>query len=234
MAHLGRAVPSHRFQIHPLEWDALEAAVISGSVDFVITNPGQFVFLAVPYELSWLATLRSPQTGSSREALGSVLLVRADSPFQDLTDLRGHPVGAAHPHGFGGYLLLQPQLRKHGIVAASAFQLRFLGFPIDQLLYELRDGSLDAAVVPACLLERMNTEGLLDSSQFRSLLPNIGLGDCLSNTPAFPSWSFAAQPHVSEQLSRQVAQALLEQRKEGESVWGAAMSSAQIELLYSS
>lgn len=234
MAHLGRAVPSHRFQIHPLEWDALEAAVISGSVDFVITNPGQFVFLAVPYELSWLATLRSPQTGSSREALGSVLLVRADSPFQDLIDLRGHPVGAAHPRGFGGYLLLQPQLRKHGIVAASAFQLRFLGFPIDQLLYELRDGSLDAAVVPACLLERMSAEGLLDSSRFRSLLPNIGLGDCLSNTPAFPSWSFAAQPHVSEQLSRQVAQALLEQRKEGESVWGAAMSSAQIELLYSS
>lgn len=232
MAHLQQAIPDHRFQLHPLELDALAAAVASAEVDFVITNPGQYVFLGTPHELGWLATLRSPQTGSSREALGSVLLVRTDSAFQHPRELRGHLVGAVHPRGFGGYLLLQPQLREYGVVPESAYRLRFLGYPIDQLLYQLQAGAVEAVIAPACLLEQMSAEGLVDRARFRSLLPDIGLKGCLSNTSGYPNWSFAALPHVSETLTRQVAQALLAQAEDGHSVWGTALSPAQIELLY--
>lgn len=232
MDYLQQALPGTRFQLRPAGLDGLAAAVANGAVDFVITHPGQFVSLGTPHALSWLATLRSRRTGSSRQAVGSVLLVRADSAFLHPNDLRGHLVGAVHPRAFGGYLLLLPQLLGYDILPQSAFRLRFFGFPIDQLIYQLRDGAMDAVIVPACLLEQMSAEGAVEATQFRSLLPNLPLGDCLSNTPAFPNWSFAALPHVSERFTRQVTRALLGQMEAGHSVWGAAISPAQIERLY--
>lgn len=232
MDYLQQALPGTRFQLRPAGLDGLAAAVANGAVDFVITHPGQFVSLGTPHALSWLATLRSRRTGSSRQAVGSVLLVRADSAFLHPNDLRGHLVGAVHPRAFGGYLLLLPQLLGYDILPQSAFRLRFFGFPIDQLIYQLRDGAMDAVIVPACLLEQMSAEGAVEATQFRSLLPNLTLGDCLSNTPAFPNWSFAALPHVSERFTRQVTRALLGQMEAGHSVWGAAISPAQIERLY--
>lgn len=232
MAHLRRSLPDHHFELRPLALEELEAAVADAQVDFVITSPGQYVLLGAPHELSWLATLRSPLTGSSREARGSVLLVRADSPFLHPADLRGRPVGAVHPRGFGGYLLLVPKLRELGIEPEAAYRLRFLGYPIDRLLYRLQEGAVDAVIAPACLLEQMSAEGLVVRERFRSLLPDIALDGCLSNTPAYPNWSFAALPHVPEQLTRQVTLALLAQTEGGRSVWGAAISPAQIDMLY--
>lgn len=219
-----------RFVARPLELEALETAVAAAEVDFVITNPGQFVFLSIPYQLSWLATL-SADSGSSREVLGSVLLVRADSPFREPSELRRQPVAAVHPRAFGGYLILQPRLAAHS-VAATDFDLRFLGYPLDALLYQLRDGNVAAAIVPVCLLESMAAEGLVTPSRFRVLMPAPPLGGCVSSTPGYPNWSFGALPHVSEALAADVARVLLEPREGAAGRWGAPISSAQVETLF--
>src|SRR5690606_42024001 len=87
------------------------------------------------------------------------------------------------PRGFGGYLLLVPKLRELGIEPEAAYRLRFLGYPIDRLLYRLQEGAVDAVIAPACLLEQMSAEGLVVRERFRSLLPDIALDGCLSNTP---------------------------------------------------
>lgn len=228
--YLNRAVPGYRFNALALELDALEAAVADGRVDFILTNPGQFILLGTPHELGWLATLRSRHDGSFQHGIGSVLLVREDSPFRQPQDLRGRSVGAIHPRAFGGFLLLQPRLAEYGIVPESAYQLKFLGYPLDSLLYQLRDSALDGAIVPACLLEEMAAEGLLQADQFRALMPNPVREDCLSSTPVYPGWSFAALPHVPERLATMVARALLAEENDA-TQWSAPSSPAQLETL---
>lgn len=224
MRRLEEALPGYRFRVRPLDLEGLAAAVAAGEVDFVLTHPAQFVLLGAPHRLSWLATLRSSRTGSTRDVLGSALLVRADSPYRKPADLRGRPVAAVHPRAFGGYLLLLPRLAEVGLDPAADFELRFLGFPNDALLYQLRDGVVDAAVVPACLLETMDAEGLLDRRAFRLLLPAPAVNGCLSSTPGYPDWSFGALPHVPEPLATAVARALLT-----DGHWGAPIPAAQVD-----
>lgn len=231
LEQLNRALAGYQFSAIPLDLDALETVVAEGRVDFVITNPAQFVLLGTPHELGWLATPRSQHGGSLRHSVGAALLVRADSPFHSPQDLRGRPVGAVHPRAFGGYLLLHPRLAEQGIKPESAYEMRFLGYPVDTLLYALRDGALDAAMVPTCLLEDMAAEGLLQAEQFRALMPHAAHGDCLSSTPSYPGWSFAALPHVPEQLATAVARALLAPTGDGSSTWAAPVSPAQVATL---
>lgn len=81
--------------------------------------------------------------------------------------------------------------------------VRYLGFPIDANLYQLRDGNVEAAVVPACLLEQMQNEGLLQHGDFRVLnqQPNEH-SSCAVSTPLYPNWSFAKTERGSSLLAK--------------------------------
>ncbi|WP_051088206.1 PhnD/SsuA/transferrin family substrate-binding protein [Arhodomonas aquaeolei] len=231
MDYLRDALPGRRFQIHPLDLDGMARALDDGDLDFLLTQPGQYGMLAPRYRLTRLATLRPADRGSARHATGSVLLVRADSRYRDPESLDGRPVAAVHPRAFGGFLLLRAELARQGIDAREAYDLRFLGYPVDRLLLRLQRGDVDAAIAPACLLERMDAEELVARTDFRALMIHDTAGDCLTSTALYPAWSFAALPGTSEALNSAVARALLRMPAEDGGRWGAPVSQARVERL---
>lgn len=230
MEQLERAIPSRRFVLRPLTLDGMRQAVAAGEVDFVLTNPGQYGLLAPRYGLSHLATHRVPSR-SARAATGSVLLVQRDSPYRSAEQLRGRQVAAIHPKAFGGFLLLRAALAEQGLDVEEAFRLRFLGFPVDAAVYRLAGGEVEAAIVPACLLEQMAAEGLVEPGAFRALGRRTEVEDCLSSTRLYPAWSFAAMPQVPETLASAVAAALLQFEESAQGGWGAPVSPAAVEML---
>jgi two-component system sensor histidine kinase TtrS len=231
LAALDEAIPRAAFEPRALTLEGIAEAVAKGRIDFVLTNPGQFVLLGTPYALSWLATLRSNPADSAREALGSVLLVSEDAPYTSAQQLTGKRVVAVHEQAFGGYLLLLPQLESAGINPGE-LDLAFLGYPVDALLYQLRDGQAEAAIMPVCMLEQMAAEGLVALEDYRALMSNGKLGGCLASTPAYPDWTFAALPHVSEALAADVARVLLDMDGPGTTRWGAPVSAARVATLF--
>lgn len=100
-------------------------------------------------------------------------------------------MGAIAPDAFGGYLLGYKALREEGIDPDKDFTLRFTGFPADALLYLLRDGDINAAIIPVCLLENMDSEGLIKKSDYRPVISYQTNTPCLTSTPLYPNWSFA-------------------------------------------
>ncbi len=231
LAALDEAIPRAAFEPRALTLDGITEAVAEGDIDFVLTNPGQFVLLGTPYALSWLATLRSNPADSAREALGSVLLVREDAPYTSARQLAGKRVVAVHEQAFGGYLLLLPRLESAGINPGE-LDLAFLGYPVDALLYQLRDGQAEAAIMPVCMLEQMAAEGLVAREDYRALMSTGGLGGCLASTPAYPDWTFAALPHVSEGLAADVARVLLDMDSPDTTRWSAPVSAARVATLF--
>ncbi|MDF5462862.1 PhnD/SsuA/transferrin family substrate-binding protein, partial [Vibrio parahaemolyticus] len=112
--------------------------------------------------------------------------------------------------------------------------------PIDASLYPLRAGNVEAAVVPACLLEQMLSEGLLQPSNYRVLnqQPNER-SLCAVSTPLYPNWSFAKTERGSAQIAKQIAQVLLAMPPEhpaviaaGASGWTSPVSLLSIDKLY--
>lgn len=208
---LNQQIPDAHFILHPLDLDGMLNAVQSLTMDFIITNPGQAVRLGRQYELSWMATLASPAPSQTNYAIGSALVVRADSPYQQLTDVTGHSMAAVSERAFGGYLTLRYQVLELGLDPNDFFaNVHFLGFPIDANLYQLRDGFVEAAVVPACLLESMTREGLLEAGRYRVLNVTTPADfTCQVSTRLYPNWSFAKTDRAPASLAKQVTRALL-------------------------
>lgn len=231
--YLNQVLPGYRFTARVFDMDGMTAAVADAEIDFVITKPSHYIALGTPHELSWLATARPWHDGPPSEAVASALLVRADSPFDDPAQLRGRTVGAVHPESLCSFLIIHPVLRERGIVPARDFRLRYLGYPSDELLYQLDQGLLDGAIVPACLLERMVEEGAVAPSRFRVLIPHDSDHPCASSTEWYPGWSFAALGHVPADLAAAVAHVLLEPDNGSDRAWAAPTSLARVERLLS-
>ena len=146
---LNHAVPDANFRLLPLDLDGMREAVNQGTIQFVLTNPGQFVQLNSHYHLRWLSSLRSGQ-GDALESMatGSTILVRDGSGITHPQDLAGKTLGAVDTQAFGGYLLGYRALRDAGLEVDES-KVRFVGFPADALLYLLREDAIQAAIVPA-------------------------------------------------------------------------------------
>lgn len=226
---LNSSVPDAHFRLLPLDLNGMREAVNNGSLQFVLTNQAQFVQLNSHYHLRWLASLRSG-TGESM-ATGSAILVREDSDITRPQDLSGKTLGAIDPQAFGGYLLGYRELLNAGLRVDDKVEVRFVGFPGDALIYLLREKAIQAAIVPVCLLESMDHEGLIDKRQFRALLPKTSVLHCLTSTPLYPDWSFAALPGVEDRIADAVARALLNATDPGAWRWGAPASTSDTEAL---
>ncbi|MFV0597666.1 sensor histidine kinase [Shewanella sp.] len=225
MGWLESQIPNSYFRLHPLSLEELARGVETEALDFVITNPGQSVMLARQYSLSWLATLRSPINNGAAMQVGSALVVKADSPYQTLKDLKGKRLGIVSKNAFGGYLTLVYEAQLQGIdLPEFVGDIIPLGFPLDNLVYQLggvyqfgdidtpsdKAPSLDAAIVPVCQLEQMQTEGLINIKNYRVLDNQAPVGfHCQVSSRLYPNWSMAKTNRATQTLAKQVTQALL-------------------------
>ncbi|SUG15418.1 histidine kinase [Salmonella enterica subsp. arizonae] len=75
---LNQQIPGETFHIQPLDLHQIQEAVNRRTVQFVITNPAQFVRLNSHAPLRWLASLRSTRDGKAvGNVIGSVILTGA-------------------------------------------------------------------------------------------------------------------------------------------------------------
>ncbi|WP_316390407.1 tetrathionate respiration histidine kinase TtrS [Citrobacter farmeri] len=226
---LNQQLPGEQFHVQPLDLHQMQTAVNKGNVQFVVTNPAQFVQLNSRSPLRWLASLRSARgTGN---VIGSAILTRRDSGITNAHDLIGKTVGAIDPQAFGGYLLGYKALSDAGLRPDRDVNLRFTGFPADALLYLLREKAVQAVIVPVCLLEKMDEEGLVDKADYVAVINRPGNIACLTSTPLYPDWSFAALPAVSDALADRVTRVLLAAPDSAAFHWGAPASTSQVEAL---
>jgi two-component system sensor histidine kinase TtrS len=212
MEYLNKHIPSAQFHVYPGDFEALNLAMELGQIQFIITNPGQYLYLSNQYPLSWLATMRSKRHHGTTSAIGSAIIVKADSDYRTLYDLKGKVVAASDPHALGGYQATVGLMHRLGMDPVNYFgQVKFLGFPLDPLLYQVRDGNVDAAITPLCTLEDMVDRGVLNRAEFRVLNPSRPEDiECQCSTNLYPNWSFAAIESVSSELSKEISQALMD------------------------
>ncbi|WP_213194261.1 tetrathionate respiration histidine kinase TtrS [Citrobacter portucalensis] len=229
---LNQQIPGEQFHIQPLDLHQMQEAVNRGTVHFVVTNPAQFVQLNSRSALRWLASLRSTRGGkATSNVIGSAILVRRDSGITSAHDLIGKTVGAIDAQAFGGYLLGYKALSDAGLRPERDLRLTFTGFPADALLYLLREKAVHAVIVPVCLLEKMDEEGLIRKTDFMTVLNHPTSIPCLTSTPLYPDWSFAALPAVSDELADRVTRVLFNAPQNATFRWGAPASTREVEAL---
>lgn len=211
LASLQGSLPGHRLQPSYLDLGGMENAVAAGRVDFVVTNPGNYVALEALYGVTRIATQIIEAGQDSAHTVGSAVIVRDDRhALKRLEDLKGQRLAAVSPDAFGGYQVVWAQLKRHGVDPEDGdIRPVFTGFPMTRVIDALENGSADAGAIRSCLLERLEREGRVPAGRYRVLSPQGAERPCKSSSPVYPGWAFAAAPKTSPGLAREVLIALL-------------------------
>ncbi len=241
MDYLSERVPGANFEVVPLGFEEMSQQMLNHDIQFMITNPGQYFNLSSNFPLSWLATMKSRKHQGTTFAIGATIIVRADSNIYTLNDLRGKSIVASGPQALGGYQAAVGLLHKMGYSPEQYFgDLRFLGFPLEPIVYQVRDKTVEAAITPFCTLEEMVESGLVKKEDFRVIHPTLPKGyDCLVSTQLYPNWSFAAADTVPTQITRAITQALYDLEPDDEAAisaktmgWTAPVSQLKVIKLF--
>ncbi|MDO9278109.1 MAG: PhnD/SsuA/transferrin family substrate-binding protein, partial [Polaromonas sp.] len=104
-SYLNTSVSGHSFKIQIFDFDGLQEAIRQQSIDFVITQPAEYVRMTHQNGLSSpLATLINMEQGKPVRVFGGVILTRSkQTDINTLQDLQGKRVATASTTGFGAY-----------------------------------------------------------------------------------------------------------------------------------
>ena len=210
--YLSENIKGYIFRIVPLTLDEMEKAASTGTIDFVLTNSGNYVMLESDYGVSRIATMRTPSDVEVGNVFGAVIITKAGhADIHTLKDLKGRSFIAVNRNGFGGFQMAWREFAALNIDPFDDFtSLSFAGFPQDDVIYAVRDGRVDAGTVRTGTLENMEREGKISLSDFRVLNPQSHRGFPYElSTTLYPEWPLARMPSTPEDLSQKVAISLL-------------------------
>ncbi len=210
--YLQVTIPEHTFSILPMTLGEVARAVEKDTVDFVITNTGQYVELEATSGLSRLATLKNRIANTTATEFGAVIFTRADRfDIETLHDVRGKSMMAIQPDGFGGYQMALRELLEAGIdPRRDASLLRFSGFPGERIAFAVKAGEVDFGTFRTGLLEALAAEGKIQLSDFKIIHQNKSERfNGLLSTRLYPEWPFARLRHTPLDDAERVAVALI-------------------------
>lgn len=210
-AFLSERVAGHAFHIVPLTLSEMQHAVQSKSVDFILTNPGNYVEHEAAHGVARIATIR-PNTPQNTDSLGAIIFTRdVSNGIETLKDLKGKRFMAIRENAFGGFQMAWREMQAQDINPFEDLaQLMFVGFPQDKVVEGVLAGEADAGTVRAGVLENLAQNGKVKLSELRILNPQDEPGFPFAlSTRLYPEWPFAKLKHTPEMLAQQVVIALL-------------------------
>ncbi len=122
-----------------------------------------------------------------------VMIVKNDSPYKKLSDLKGKKVAHVSPSSNSGHLAPKALFPKEGLVPDTDYKIVFSG-KHDQSILGVNSGDYDAAAVDENVVKRMADRGVIKKENFRVLY----------RSKMFPSTTFAyahdLEPKFRDQL----------------------------------
>lgn len=212
---LQKELPGRHLQLVPLHWEALEQAVQSAKVDFVLTNGVQYVELRHHNALSGaLVTQRIYESGVAVSTRGAVVIRHATrTDLAEFSQLRNRQLSVALPslstRGMLSYLAPAAELSAAG-VDISRWQWQETGRAQLAVIDAVLAGKADLGFIRTGLLEDLALRGTLFAGRIEVVNPQPEAAYPVRlSTALYPEWALAALPHVDETTSRKVTAALL-------------------------
>lgn len=200
-------LPNYDFVIEALTYSEMRDAMAKKSLDFVLTNSGNYIYLKHHFQLSSpLATLAIEENGIKTTYFGGVIFTRSDNnSIQTLQDIKGKKVAAVTQSSLGGYQMQAYELFKNHINFPQDVTLLLTSIPHDNVVKSVLSRAVDVGFVRTGVLEEMAKEHIITLSDIKIIhAPNIPKFPALLSTSLYPEWPLSALPHVNENLARKV------------------------------
>jgi two-component system sensor histidine kinase TtrS len=138
-----------------------------------------------------------------------VVFARADSPVQELGDIKGKKFMCVKLTSFGGCQMALRLFLDSGIDPKKDFAALLEGNTHDNVVLAVKNGAADAGTVRSDTLECMQDEGKIQMSDFRVIHPVKDDFPFVHSTVLYPEWPMAATAKTDEALRQKLADALI-------------------------
>ena len=210
--YLQKQHSGYEFVFLPLSLDQIEDSVKNNHLNFLLGNPGLYYTLK-HQGLSPVSTLINKRNNKGYDQFGAIIFTRSDrQDINSLSDLRGKRFGAVSPKAFGGFQMAWREFKSRNIDPFTDFkELKFIGIPMDKIVYLVKSGALDAGTVRADLLEHMITKKLVKASDFK-IINAKHYKDFPFNvsTRLYPDWVLSKTQKTSDSFSSKIRHSLLQ------------------------
>ncbi len=209
---LENAIPGYEFKIDIYTIDELQTQVASRKLDFLLTNPSQFLVLYHRFGLSApLLSLSNLEQGKPVSSFGGVIFSRSErTDIQELKDLRNKSVAVVSTVPFGAYQMQAYELQQIGITQPKDLNLVITGNPQDNVVDAVMNGTADVGFVRTGVLESLSQTGKLDFKKIKIInQQNLPGYPVKTSTRLYPEWVLASLPHTDMVLKRKLVSYLL-------------------------
>lgn len=208
--YLTAKLAGKKFEIVPLDFDAVNPAIEAGKVDFFLVNSSMFVTAKVRFGAQAVATMINSRQGQPLKAFGGVMFTLVDNDgINGMADLRGKSFMAVKASSFGGWQMAFKELKNAGIDPDTDFAKMAFGGKHDNVVYAVMNGAVEAGTVRTDTLERMAASGEIDLEEFKILnAQNHGEFPFVCSTPLYPEWPLAKTAATDDAVAAEVVAAL--------------------------
>jgi len=211
--YLSNKLSTYHFSITPLSFDDISPAVRDHKVDFVLTNSSFYITLERKYGANRIVTMRNQVAGGEKlSQFGGVIFTRRDrEDIKKLKDLHNKRFAAVDERSFGGWQMAWLEMKHIELDPQEDLaELSFVGTH-DDVVYAVLEGKADVGTVRTDTLERMQLEGKINIDDFKIInqqhYPEFPLH---ISTALYPEWPLAQVRGTSDELSSDVAVALIQ------------------------
>lgn len=206
---------SLKIEVVALSFDAIEPAVKNKKIDYLIANSGYYVELEKSANIKAIASMMTIRQGKINNRFGGVILVKADSSLEKISDLKGKKFMCVEMDSFGGCQMGLRHLIDNGLNPFKDFQGNVLeGKTHDAVVLAVQKGLVEAGTVRSDTLEQMEGEGKIKISDFKIIDKSTDDFPFLHSTILYPEWPFAALSHTTDDNNKKIKDALISLQKD--------------------
>ncbi|MGN1209938.1 MAG: phosphate/phosphite/phosphonate ABC transporter substrate-binding protein [Duodenibacillus sp.] len=195
----------------------LRAAIEDGSVDIVFSE-SPFYQAMIASGLRSVTTIVCDVQPDPNQNDGTAVIVRSDSAYREIADLRGTRLAAASPDSFSGYLYAVREIVRRGLGNADTFfaSRDFIARRAQEdgnatVFDAVVSGRADVGFLPLCALEQLAKTDPAVHSKIRVVEERFtdAVTDCRHSTPLYPALTLSVTPRISASMSKAVTMDLL-------------------------
>lgn len=192
----------------PIETTASELA--DKDFDFLISPSGFFEANLREAGLRQIVTRMPEGSENPSESVGATFVVRENTSFQKLEDLKGKRAVSYDNSALAGWLSAAYEIALKGFEPEKFFStIRPTRYNLPSPLSYLARGSADVAILPTCEYERIIKNGQFMNVGFRVLEPKNSALKCASSTNLYPDVVFSSFPKVKPESAAAITLSLL-------------------------
>lgn len=210
----------------------LEEQIRKGSIDAFVASSG-FFWRMQQYGAISVGTLITDMQPDPNQGVAAAILVRKDSPYEKISDLKGTRLSASYPTAFMSYRTAMAEIASRGEDPEHFFSsIHYLGDTFNSLIAaRLINKASDVAMVRACWLETQPPEirnlfRVVEPRQADNLL-------CIHSTRTYPNIMVAVTQGSAPGAAHLISKTLLTMPKMSTGHhWGLATDMRSVDRLY--